>query len=170
MARATEESNQIIDKIEATFAVYNKAINPKAIMVWMDQLKNYSTEEILNAFDDHVAGKSLDRNTNHSHYAPKPIHIIQHIQAHRDRKKSFKKNEQEKNEVLARPEIAKAWVVFMRHALNYEHTLDRNPDIEMSFERALKICNEQAAKHNTPDAIPDQYKLPEYWQDYDVAI
>lgn len=168
MARPTNESNEIILKIENVFAVYGKNLPPAAIKIWMEQLANYSTQEILKAFDDHVAGKSVTESGNHSRYAPKPIHILEHIRSARDRKKSFQKKQDEQNEKPCDPKIAKAWHLFITQiqgvGMLSDYTDPKN-NIRLTRDEVIEIVNREAAKYDMPDAIPPAYRLREFWPD-----
>lgn len=188
MNRSVDEANTIIEKIETVFAIYFKTLKPATVKSWMEILEPYTKDEIIKAFDDHVTGKSIDKNGNHSKFAPKPAMIIEHIRAQRDRKKAFAIKTEADKEKPCDPVIVTAWKTFIDEILGFGivnaiHTTKTN--IQLTREEVIKIVNREAAKmrpmrnaqtgellydekgntlyENFPDAIPDRYKLDEFW-------
>lgn len=161
MNRPIDEANRVIAKLEATFAVYSKSISEDAIVEWMKQLERFGTDEIIAAFSAHTQGGSITDHGNYSKFAPKPFLIIELINKERNRKKSYEAPEKIKTH--CDPAIAKAWVIAMRIFHGWAPK-DNNPDLEMTADRAIEIVNREAAKYDNPDAIPDAYKIQQYWQ------
>jgi|GEM_PF-6071680 len=158
------EVDDIRFKLREVFSFYGKDLDDSAERVWINALSGHSADAVIQAFDRHIAGAS----GNASSYAPKPRHIIE-LLPRQGGSQAYCGPADNPAEQVAEPRVAKAWVVFMRRVYGFSPH-DANPEVQLSFEQACEICNQQAAKHNQPDAIPDKYKIPRYWDQTDDLL
>lgn len=144
-------------KIREVFNFYGKTLDDRSVDIWLKALTGHSADVIAIAFDQHIEGKS----GNASNHAPRPKQILELIAREGVRRKAHTPHD-EPQEKPADPTIAKAWVICMRRFYGWAPR-DTNPQINLSFERAIEIVNREAAKYDNAEAIPDKYKLPQYW-------
>lgn len=153
------ETDEIVHALQlCSQLLSSKEIPSENIPSWLKSLRPYGKEDVIDAIQAHISGSS----GNCSKYAPRPMHIINLLNAQKDRKRGFSKDT---GEVVKEcdPRVAKAWIMFMSETLGFSITKDNNPEIKMTRDQMFIIVNQQAAKHGNPDAIPAEYRIAEYW-------
>jgi hypothetical protein len=165
-------------KLGQVFDVYGKKLPEGACRVWEKFFLNYEYDDCVRALDDHIKTEQ---------YAPKPYTIEVSVKSFKtsrgeseyvyrgncpltiraleEGKRSEEKYKNQKRE--ASDEVNTAWIIYHRivHGGNFILPPNqREQKIQMTRERALEIVNEQAAKHNMPEAIEPKYRIASYWE------
>ena len=160
MDRLQNESDDILFKIGETLNFYGKTLEPTHRIIWLRAFASFGTVDILKALDNHIG--SADGK-----YSPRPADIIKLLTAHNQQKR-FNKDVERAPEGNCDPKIAAAWSHFLR--LVHGFNMPGHHKIELTNEEVLEIVNEQAVKHDQPDAIPDEYKIQRFWPGYACGI
>lgn len=129
--------------------LYGKALEPTAERFWVAALSDKPLPLVLKAVNEYSkTGK----------YAPKPVDILDIIDL---LKASHKRTQAPLHDYTpCDPEITRAWITYMRFAYSF----DFRDDIDgMPLNKALEIVNREASKHNQPDSILLEHRIPEFW-------
>jgi hypothetical protein len=128
--------------------LYGKVLETTAEKFWIAALSDKPLPLILKAFREYSkTGK----------YAPKPVDILELIAL---LKVTHRRDEAPPVRKPCNPEIVEAWITYMRFAYDFNF---RDSVKGMSLDRALEIVNREAVKHNQPDAILLEHRIPEFW-------
>lgn len=128
---------------------YGKKLEPAQIRHWLAAVGQHSPI---------VIRKALNRHICEGTYAPRPKEILEYISEERQHKAASTPPPEE-NLNPAPKEIHDAWVTFIRITGEMEFGYS-----SMEFEEAVTICNREAFRLGIPDAIPDEYKIPDIWR------
>lgn len=150
MSLSPKEIGDVVHKLTETFAVFRQKFDANQSKTWINALAEKPVALILRACDDHI---------KIGHYAPKPFEILSLIDGYRSRAAGFEKPQEAGQRT---PEIAQAWITYLRFAHDFE--LPQNREVpDMPIQDALEIVNREAAKQNRPDAIKPEHRIDSYW-------
>ena len=153
----TQERDDFVHALGQTLAFYNRdPLDRMQVSFWVTACSGKPVKRLKAALLEHV---------KHSKFAPKPADILQLV--------DNMGQTQSRNQLPpppttnCPPEIAAAWQWFIARSAqgsNLEGIFDSKSEIDMATqERYLHQVNHEAHKYSTPDAIPDEFKLPEVW-------
>ena len=152
--------DDFIHALTQTQAFYGKTLERMQITFWLDACRDFGIEKLKSAMREHV---------RRSKYAPKPADIIEICR---------EGGAQQAQHALPAPEKAhreqteldRAWVycikLFCQGAAGplgraYGDGFKRiDPELE---ERYLHLVNHHAHQQDTPESIPEGFKLREVW-------
>jgi hypothetical protein len=99
--------------------------------------------------------------TRQGKFAPKPVHILELIDANtsQDRSKQALPKPPESN---CPQDIADAWAWFIRMNSGYAFGPQTSPTPEKQDEY-IHTVNREAFRLNNPESIPKEYKIKEIW-------
>jgi hypothetical protein len=149
------EYDDVSHALCATMGFFNKRMDAQGEKIWFSALRGYTPDAIKRALAEY---------TRRGRHAPKPIDILELLARQREAKQ-----ESEKKTYTPCPEhIRKAWMWFLsrmtQDSLFFDGLFGGQPDVDQQTEEQyLLTVNEQAKLYNTPDAIPDEFKLKEVW-------
>lgn len=148
MSKARDDVLFVIGK---AYEFYGKTPSQTHIQIWLDALGGYPADLIAQAFQRYYAT---------GQYMPRPVQILSLLDDLKARKKSTEPLKADEGKRT--PEIAQAWITYLRWAHDFELPHNRNvPD--MPIEQALEIVNREAARQNMPDAIKPEHRIDSYW-------
>jgi hypothetical protein len=151
--RSTTERDDVIyqlNKILVEF--YGKELDYHRTQVWLEALRGFTASDIETA---------LKRHVQVGRFSPTPAEIINHLNELNAKKRNHAEPETQPYTPCIK-RINDAWVTFLREVNDFE--LPSSPASSMPFEEAVIICNQEAKRCNEPDAIPDEYKIPDIWE------
>lgn len=146
-----KEMDDVTYKLKEIFTIYGKDISDQVCALWVRSLSGKDPNLILKAFDEYAKeGK----------YAPKPVDIIELV-------------DRIKVEVRARisgnfkspkggnPEIAAAWIAYIRQAHGFPLPASMDPPgaMPMSLDDALPIVQREAIKYRCPEALLQEHRF-----------
>jgi len=153
------EVDDVVHAITQVQEFYGKELDKLGAKLWIRALHGRTAEEIKRALADYTGiGK----------HAPKPVHIIELIEKTRSENRG-KLPAPDPEVTHCPPDIARAWMWFInvktRGSKNLDGMFSKSAEVDAKTQdRYLTLVNHEARRHNRPDAIPDEYKLPEVWQ------
>lgn len=151
--------NDLVHAIAQVQGFYGKKLDQGSATFWLDALWGNDVQTIKNALIEYTkAGK----------FAPKPVHILEIMESHKARNRAKVPPPQAAPPKEYDKVIGTAWLWFFKKSTAdsqlFKGMFDGQPDVDPDTEeRYLRIVNEQARLYNTPDAIPDEFKLKEVW-------
>jgi len=139
-----------------TLQFYGKKMEKSDFSFWYSAMGDRPVIQIKNALKNYVkVGK----------FAPRPANILELMTQSAATSRSALPPP-EKKETSCPPEIASAWMWFIRKT-GGEMAQGVLPMVEGVTadmeEKYLHIVNHEARQANEPDAIPDEFKLAECW-------
>lgn len=149
--------DDLLHAIDQTMAFYGKSLDKVSSSFWLNAIRDKDPADIKRALVDY---------TKQGKHAPKPVDILGLISVRGDRRKSMLPAP-DKTTTNCPPEIANAWLWFINRIS--EGTAmeglfkDQGPVDIKTQERYLHIVNHEAHMWGLPEAIPDEFKLPEVW-------
>lgn len=153
-----KERDDVIFALKSTMNFYNKTLDDQQIRIWIRAFIGKDSKQVVKAFRDYCyTGK----------YAPKPVEILELLQL-------VKQHDTQYAEPAPIPEsscpkeISVAWYWFLgkitadaeNPAMKIGSDKPYTPEQE---EEMLLLVNSEAKKFNSPDSIPDDFKLTEVW-------
>lgn len=155
-----KEKDDFMYALGQTLAFFGKELDKVQFSFWYRAIGDRPIQQIKTALLDYVkVGK----------YAPRPANIIELIESGRQHSAQNALPPPEAPTTNCPPEIARAWMWFMSRTTigsSMAGIFDGEKGLDQKTkERYLHIVNEQAQVYGTPDAIPDEFKLKEYWGD-----
>lgn len=156
------DRDDVIHALTQVQAFYGKDVDEVAVKLWMRALQGYEPAAVKRALADYPA---------RGRYAPRPRDIIEIIEEQRQERVRESQALPEPVTTNCPPEIAQAWMWFIGLVASTGTSplmADVMPRQEISPElqdRYLNLVNHEARRLNTPDAIPDEFKLQEVWGD-----
>jgi len=149
----TKERDDVLHKLGQVYEFYDKKPTNSHVQFWLNALNGYRPDEILAGFDQHIArGK----------YMPKPVEIITIMDEQRSLRRA--RGTAAESHGQQTPEIAQAWITYMRFAFGMSLGARALPDAPaMPLEQALEIVNREAAKYDRPDSILPEHRIESYW-------
>jgi hypothetical protein len=151
--------NDLVHAIAQVQGFYGKKLDQGGATFWLDALWGNDVQAIKNALIEY---------TKTGKFAPRPAHIIEIMDLHKAKNRAKVPPPQDAPPKEYDKEIATAWVWFFKiitvDSVLFKNMFDAQPDVDPeTAERYLRIVNEQAMLYNTPDAIPEEFKLKEVW-------
>lgn len=150
-----KELNDVLFAADYTLKFYGKPMEKIHKQVWSRTVldsgySSFQWKEVLREWPS--IGK----------FAPKPSEILEQLALKSENKPRRFDSKKEELEPCPEP-IAKAWrywiPVFWGQSLPFE-----SEDVdEAEAEAYLLLVNEEAKRTNTPEAIPDNYKIEQIW-------
>ena len=138
------------------YAFYNKEFDNIQRAFWM---------QFVQKQDYHRLMAALREYPEHGRYAPKPKDISELIERDKPTQGRIGEFKSPDPETDCPPEISKAWMFWLNHW--YGMNLSTWPKVEgvteEQAEEMLMLVNKEARRTNTPDAIPDGYRIEEVW-------
>jgi len=148
MSKARDDVLFVIGK---AYEFYDKKPSQTHVQIWLDALGGYPTDLIAQAFQRYYAT---------GQYMPRPAQILQLLDDLKARKRASDPIRAEEGKRT--PEIAQAWITYIRFAHGFELPMNRSvPDMPIS--QALEIVNREAARQGSPDAIKPEHRIDSYW-------
>lgn len=152
--------DDMIHAIGQTMSFYGKPLAKTDVPFWMQAFQGKDWETLK---------RCLILYTQQGRYAPKPVDILDlyDIEAAR---RGGRTERQAKPATTCPAHIATAWRWFINRCTAGsrnvpEPLFSEDQDIDMKTQEAyLLIVNQEAHRLNEPEAIPDEYKLPEVWK------
>jgi hypothetical protein len=160
MSRTPQERDDILHAIRQTVGFWGKTLTPTDEKFWLTALGHETPYESIK--------RALIEHTRVSRVSPKPADILGLIAKNRPQG-GERRGPAFSPATRCPPEIAQAWLWFIGVvAETGTGTLvsgafpkrDIDPDLQ---DRYLRIVNEEAARLGQPEAVPDQFKMPEVW-------
>lgn len=131
-----------------------------------DDIQRAFWAQFVQKQDYHRLMAALREYPEHGRYAPKPKDIAELIERDAPTQGRIGEFPKEEPETDCPPEIARAWMFWLQHW--YGMNPSTWPKVEgvttEESEAMLLLVNQEAARTNTPEAIPDGYKIPKVWQ------
>lgn len=152
------ERDDFAHALGQTMEFYGKTLDKTQFAFW---LRGMDGKPI------HAIKSALIQYTKVGRYAPKPVDILDLIEAGKSREQAhLPPPKPEPNNCP--PEVSAAWWWFLgrctQDSENFAGVFDTESDISTEMqERYLHIVNHEAKRCNAPDAIPDEFKLREVW-------
>lgn len=170
------EIDDCLFKLSQVMDIYDKKLKPGALHIWIDIFSGHSKDDCIAALNELI---------KNSRYAPKPSDVIEILKRKAKQRGNIGKDDycgqdattkkalesDRQSPTLATRQISAAWIIY--HKLLYGGNLGlpvKNEDCELTVEQALIIVNQQAAKYDQPEAIINEYKLTEYWNNDEVTF
>ena len=153
------ERDDFVYALKTTMQFYGKELDGPQLKIWFKALRGHPLPTVQDALDQYPqVGK----------FAPKPVDILGIVDDLRQRDAASQPAIKEEQQTNCPPEIAKAWMWFLGRTTegseNFDGLFSSSQDIDIETqERYLHIVNHEAHQQGMPDAIPDEYKLPEVW-------
>lgn len=150
-----KELNDVLFAADYTLKFYGKPMEKIHRQVWSRTVtdsgySSFQWQEVLRLWPS--IGK----------FAPRPSEILEQLNLKRENKPRSFNSAKEELEPCPEP-IAKAWSywlpVFWGQSLPFE---SKDVD-ETEAEAYLLLVNEEAKRTNTPEAIPDKFKIEQIW-------
>lgn len=150
--------DDLLHAVDQTLSFYGKRIDQASARFWINA---------FNGRDPDQAKRALLEYTKVGKYAPKPVDVIEIMDSMREAERSNLPPPPRPTSSCPQ-HVADAWSWFLGRmaegSRNLSGLFQENANVDVPTQEAyLQIVNEQARQFDTPDAIPDQYKLPEVW-------
>lgn len=150
------DRDDFVHALTQTLKFYGKELDKMQTSFWVTACRDRPAKKLKAALVEH---------TKAGRFAPKPADILSLVD--NMSQQGGRAELPPPPTTNCPPEIAQAWMWFNRvicAGSNLEGVFGKgerpDPDIE---ERYLFIVNEQAHIYDTPDAIPDEYRIQEIW-------
>lgn len=150
-----KELNDVLFAVEYTHKFYNKSLEQVHKQVW-------SRTVIDSGYTSFQWQEALRNWPAIGKFAPRPAEILEQLNLNRENAPKHKEAPEPLTTNCPEP-IANAWrywiPVFWGESLPFE----QGKVEESEAEAYLILVNEEAKRTNTPESIPDQYKLEQIW-------
>ena len=152
------ERDDFAHALGQTLGFYGKDLDKQQFSFWLTAMGDKGVDRIKPA---------LLQYTKVGKYAPKPVDILEIIEATRAiNQHKLPPPKRERNNCP--PEIQAAWMWFINRCAegseNFDGIFDSSSEVPLATqEKYLHLVNHEARANNQPDAIPDEYKLSEVW-------
>jgi hypothetical protein len=150
------ERDDFMYALGQTMEFYGKKLERSDFAFWYSSMGDRSVGQIKTALKEYVKiGK----------FAPRPANIMEILNNMRP---SLERVALPPPTTNCPPEIAKTWMWFIGRISQGSLLLDglfgesQGADLQTQ-EKYLHVVNHDAKRLNTPDAIPDEYKIAEVW-------
>lgn len=159
MSYTATERDDLLHAIRQTLEFYRKPFTDTDRKFWLTALGPN--------VDVSLAKRALHEHYRESRFSPMPADIIKGMAALRPRHHAHQPDNTPRPQYPQ--EIAQAWLWFIGKVAGTGKNQqlaaalperDIDPDLQ---DRYLRIVNEEAARLGQPEAVPDQFKMPEVW-------
>jgi len=152
--------DDMIHSVDQTLVFYGKKLDKAAVGFWLNALRKFDLQDVKRA---------LMIYTERGKYAPKPVDIIEIL----DNQKAINRA---KLPPPAPPrdrkstDLDRAWIYVIKWIaatgkgpLGKAMSTGFNRIDDKTEERYLALVNNHARQMNTPDALPEEFKIAEVW-------
>ena len=167
----THEIDDVMFRLGDVFDAYGKKIGQGAFRVWREFFVPHDKQACINAIEKYM------RTEKH---APRISDIQDLLNATKtargegggpayagDDPLTKAALEATRTGQRATGTISTAWILYHKIVFGGNPPVPGGkPTVAMTKDEAILIVNQQAKKHNMPDAIADEHKLEEVWGDY----
>lgn len=154
--------DDMIHAIGQTLSFYGKTLGKPDVPFWMQAFRGKDWDTIK---------RCLVLYTQQGRYAPKPVDILDLYDTEVERRRGRDDTRRSPLTNSCPEHIATAWRWFINRCTAGSRNVPEplfsdDQDIDQKTQEAyLLIVNQEARRLNEPEAIPDQYKLPEVWHE-----
>lgn len=157
-APTTSDKDDFLYALGQTLGFYGKELDRMQTSFWWTACRERPVKKLKNALIEY---------TKIGKFAPKPADILTLV----DNMNINRGDRAEAHKIPTTscpPDIAKAWMWFLgritEESENFAGIFESGGDISITEqERYLHVVNHEAHKYSTPEAIPEEYRLPEVW-------
>lgn len=151
-----KELEDCMHALGQVYAFYSKEFDDIQRAFWMQFVQEQDYHRLMTA---------LRKYPSEGRYAPKPRDISELIERDAPTAPAHKALPDKPMTTDCPPHIAKAWMFWLQHW--YGMNPSTWPKVEgvneEEAEEMLMLVNREARRTNTPDAIPESYKVKEVW-------
>lgn len=151
------EKDDFVHALGQTMKFYGKELDAMQTSFWVTACRDRSVKKLKTALIEHVKS---------GRYAPRPAEILSLVDNMSDAGRG-RASLPPPPTTNCPPEIAKAWMWFNKRLCSgtlLDGLFQSSPDVDAETqEKYLHLVNHEAHKYGMPEAIPDEYKLPEVW-------
>lgn len=150
------ELDDALHALTQTMLYYGKELDDNQMRFWRSYLLNENVVEVKAALLAH---------SHQSRYAPKISDVSDLIKQARQAGAPQYKALAPTPESNCPPEISNAWLYWIKrwHDFDLPGTPDQSAVSESQAEAWLVLVNQEAKRHNTPEAIPEDFKISDIW-------
>ena len=156
----TVEAGDVFHALTYCFSFYRKPFEPIDKQVWGGVMRDhpYTSIQWTDAIRSYMSrGK----------FAPKPFEVLEILSEQSERQATKKKSEPAQIQDTCPPEIRDAWMYwlpkFHDQALPFSSNRLEGEVTDEQAEEWLLLVNKEAWKANTPEAVPEAFRLKEIW-------
>jgi hypothetical protein len=151
-----KELEDCMHALGQVYAFYSKEFDDIQRAFWMQFIQGQEYNRLMSA---------LRKYPSEGRYAPKPKDIAELIERDAPAVPSHKALSSKPLTTNCPPKISRSWVFWLGHwyGMNPSTWPKVEGVTEEDAEEMLTVVNREAKRTNSPEAIPDAYKIAEVW-------